>query len=118
MKSNNFLLGISATNIKSIEIITDPPAKYEAQGGAVINIITSRNIPFGYSRSIYSDYKMGSEYPKYSFGTNHFFRTEKINAYINYNISPRKDFRHIADFINFIDDNKRGYFLLVVENRY
>src|SRR5690606_19185922 len=94
-----------ATNIKSIEVITNPPAKYDAEGGAVINIVTSKNIISGYNGSIFGNYKQGFEFPKYSVGTSHFFKTEKLNTYINYNISPRKDFRHNDEFVNFFDSN-------------
>src|SRR5690606_26267343 len=77
------LEGTSATNIKSIEVITNPPAKYDAEGGAVINIVTSKNIISGYNGSIFGNYKQGFEFPKYSAGTSHFFKTEKLNTYIN-----------------------------------
>jgi hypothetical protein len=100
------LEGTSASNIKSIEVITNPPAKYEAEGGAVINIITSKNIIAGYNGSVFGDYKQGSEYPKFSFGTSHFFKTKKLNTYINYSNSPRKDYRHNSEFINFIQNNQ------------
>ena len=41
------LEGTTATNIKSVEVITNPSAKYESEGGAVINIVTSKNIISG-----------------------------------------------------------------------
>ncbi|WNH10262.1 outer membrane beta-barrel protein [Thalassobellus suaedae] len=94
-----------ANNIKSIEVITNPPAKYEAVGGAVLNIITSKNIIAGYNGSVFGNYKQGSVFPKYSIGTSHFFKTKKTNTYINYNISPRKDFVNKDEFINFINDD-------------
>jgi hypothetical protein len=100
------LEGTSATNIKSIEIITNPPANYEAEGGTVINIVTSKNIIAGYNGSVFGNYKQGSEYPKYSLGTSHFFKTKKINTYLNYSISPRKDYRNNDEYINFIDNNQ------------
>lgn len=99
------LEGTSATNIKSIEVITNPPAKYEAEGGAVINIVTSKNIVSGYNGSVFGTFKQGFEFPKYSMGTSHFFKTKKLNTYINYNLSPRKDFRHNDEFVNFFDSN-------------
>ncbi|PKQ44047.1 outer membrane beta-barrel family protein [Confluentibacter flavum] len=99
------LEGTSAANIKSIEVITNPPAKYEAEGGSVINIVTSKNIISGYNGSVFGNYKQGFEYPKYALGTSHFFKTEKLNTYINYNVSPRKDFRHNDEFVNFFDSN-------------
>ena len=100
------LEGTSANNVKSIEVITNPPAKYEAEGGAVINIITSKNIVSGYNGSIYGNYKQGQKYPKFSLGTSHFFKTEGVDAYINYSISPRKDYRHNNESINFMDNNQ------------
>ena len=99
------LEGTSATNIKSIEIITNPPAKYEAEGGAVINIVTSKNIIAGYHGSVFGNYKQGFKYPKYALGTSHFFKSEKLNTYLNYNLSPRKDYRNNDEFVNFFDAN-------------
>ncbi|WP_303317656.1 outer membrane beta-barrel family protein [Flavivirga abyssicola] len=102
------LEGTSASNVKSIEVITNPPAKYEAEGAAVLNIVTSKNIIAGYHGSVFGNYKQGSEFPKYALGTNHFFKTKKLNAYLNYSISPRKDFRHNDESINFIDNNNQN----------
>ncbi len=99
------LEGTSASNVKSIEVITNPPAKYEAEGGAVLNIITSKNIIAGYHGSIFGTYKQGHRFPKYSLGSSHFFKTKKLNTYLNYSASPRKDFRNNNESINFIDDN-------------
>jgi outer membrane receptor protein involved in Fe transport len=101
------LEGTSASNIKSIEVITNPPAKYEAEGAAVINIVTGKNIIAGYNGSVFGDFKQGFEYPKYSIGTSHFFKTKKLDAYVNYSISPKKNFRHIDESINFIDTNNQ-----------
>ena len=100
------LEGTSANNIKSIEVITSPPAKYEAEGGAVINIKTSKNITAGYNGSVYGNYKQGSEFPKYAFGTSHFFKTKKLSTYINYSDSPRTDFRNTNEFVNFIENDE------------
>ncbi len=95
----------SANTIKSIEVITNPPAKYDAEGGAVLNIITSKNIIAGYHGSVFGNYKQGFEFPKYSLGTSHFFKAKKLNTYINYNVSPRKDYREQDEFVNFIEND-------------
>ncbi|MDU8884716.1 outer membrane beta-barrel family protein [Yeosuana sp. MJ-SS3] len=100
------LEGTSATNIKSIEVITNPPTKYEAEGGVVLNIITSKNVISGYNGSVFGNYKQGKKFPKYSIGTSHFFKTKNLNAYVNYSISPRKDYRQIDESINFFDNNQ------------
>lgn len=97
------LEGTSASNIKAIEVITNPPAKYEAEGGSVLNIVTNKNIIAGYNGSVFGNYKQGSEFPKYSLGTSHFFKAKKLNTYLNYSISPRKDYRNNDEFVNFIE---------------
>ncbi|MCL5127838.1 outer membrane beta-barrel family protein [Algibacter sp. L4_22] len=100
------LESMPANNIKAIEVITSPPSKYEAEGGAVLNFVTSKNLVSGYNGSVFGNFKQGFEFPKYSVGTSHFFKGEKIDAYINYNVSPRKDFRNTDEFINFIDNEE------------
>ncbi|WP_136481102.1 outer membrane beta-barrel protein [Cognatitamlana onchidii] len=100
------LEGTTANDIKSIEVITNPPAKYDAEGGSVLNIISNKNIAIGYHGSIYGNYKQGFQFPKYSLGTSHYFKTKKLSTYINYNISPRKDFRNNLESINFIQDEQ------------
>ncbi|MBT1687165.1 TonB-dependent receptor domain-containing protein [Dawidia soli] len=46
------LASVSAAQVKSIEIITNPPASYDAEGQAVINIITKADLPDGYRATV------------------------------------------------------------------
>lgn len=56
MMSKNYkdvLKSMPASSIKSIEVITNPPAKYDAEGlGGLINIVTNRKISGGYNGSV------------------------------------------------------------------
>ncbi|KJD36047.1 hypothetical protein PW52_05365 [Tamlana sedimentorum] len=100
------LEGTSANIVKSIEVITNPPAKYDAQGASVLNIVTNKNIISGYHGSIFGNYKQGFKYPKYSYGTSHFYKSEKINVYLNLNDNPRKDYRNQYQEENFIESEE------------
>lgn len=53
----NYLQSIRSDNISKIEVITSPPANYQAQGnGGIINIILKKNIHIGWSGSISTTY--------------------------------------------------------------
>lgn len=103
------LEGTPANNIKSIEVITNPPAKYEADGSAILNIITTKNIIAGYNGSVFGNFKQGSEFPKYALGSSHFFKVKKLNTHLNYSISPKKEFRDNNEFINFINNDSEVF---------
>jgi hypothetical protein len=50
--TNERLASISASQIKKIEIISNPSSKYDAEGKAVINVITVANFEEGYKGSV------------------------------------------------------------------
>ncbi|NJY61445.1 TonB-dependent receptor [Salinimicrobium sp. CDJ15-81-2] len=93
----------SAENIKSIEVITTPPARYDAEGGAILNIITSKSIAPGYKGNVNAAWTQAI-FPKYQLGTSHYYKTEKLNVFGNYSFSPRKEFKEDESYINFMDD--------------
>lgn len=52
------LKSMPANSIKDIEVITDPGAKYDAEGvGGIINIITDKRVDDGYSGSVGSQWR-------------------------------------------------------------
>ena len=78
------LSGMNANNIEKIELITTPPASFDAEGNAgLINIVTKKNTNLGTNGS----YSLNFGYGKYertgaSININH--RSEKLNIYADY----------------------------------
>lgn len=58
MELENYLRSFSAADIRKIEVITSPPAQYDAEGNAgLINIVTKRDRNPGFSAGIQGGYK-------------------------------------------------------------
>ncbi len=75
----NFLNSIQANDIKTIEIITNPPAKYEAQGnGGLINIVLKKGKVNSWNNSISSSYRQMIR-AVFSLGNNFKYRKNKVN---------------------------------------
>ncbi|WP_339647644.1 outer membrane beta-barrel family protein [uncultured Salegentibacter sp.] len=101
------LQSYSAENIKSIEVITNPPARYEAEGGTILNINTTSAISPGYKGSLEGAYTQGIV-PKYQFGTSHYWKGDKLNVFANYTFSPRKEIKRDDSYINFSPNEEFG----------
>lgn len=100
----DLLEGLSGNTVKSIEVIANPPARYDAEGGPILNIVTSKSIVPGYKGSVNGRYTQ-AVFPKFSFGMSHYYKTEKLNLFANYSINPQKELRKTNKAINFIDSN-------------
>ena len=80
-----YLKTVQSSQIESVEIITNPSAKYEAAGNAgIINIKLKKNKSFGTNGSINGGYAVGI-YPKYNGGLSLNHRNKKINIFSTYN---------------------------------
>jgi len=78
-----FLENTSGEDVKSIEVITNPPAKYEAQGSAVLNIKLKKNSVMGYKGAVNGAY-VQSIYPKGIVSTQHFYKEKKLSLATRY----------------------------------
>lgn len=81
LTSNNGLSQISAANIEKVEVITNPSAAYEAQGGAgIINIVLKKNSMQGFNGSL----QVGLGNPaNHNLNANISYKTEKVNLFSN-----------------------------------
>ncbi len=87
------LRSMSASQLDQIEIMTNPPAKYDAAGNSgVINIKTKKNKQFGYNGSITSGYTQG-KFPRFNESGNFNYRNNKVNLFtsLNYSSNDRSE---------------------------
>ncbi|PIE99743.1 MAG: hypothetical protein CR994_09445 [Maribacter sp.] len=101
----NLLSGTSASNVESIEVITNPPSKYSAEDGMLINIKMGKNLIAGYNGAIFNRYTQGV-YPKHTIGTDHYFKGNKAGLSLNYNYNQEKWFTKYTDITNYIEDGE------------
>ena len=106
----NMLRGMNSSQLDQVEIMTNPPARYEAQGNAgVINIKTKKTITAGYNGTLALGYAQG-RYPKTNEGLNFNYRNKKWNFFTNLSHTYRKGFetlgmqRNIRDNSNNIEN--------------
>lgn len=84
---SNYLKSLQSSQIESIELITNPSAKYEAAGNAgIINIKLKKNKTLGTNGSVNAGYNVGT-YGRYNAGLNLNHRTKAMNIFGNYNLS-------------------------------
>ena len=86
LSASQLLKQIPSSSVKSVEIITNPSAKYNPEGmSGIINIILKKNTTIGFNGS----FSVGVEHSKNSRPTGSLdlnYRTGKVNFYGNYNI--------------------------------
>ncbi|MES1214515.1 MAG: TonB-dependent receptor [Bacteroidota bacterium] len=91
---SNYLKSIQSTQIESIELITNPSAKYEAAGNAgIINIRLKKNKSFGVNGSVNAGWNIAN-YAKYNSGVSLNYRNKKVNLFGNYNYSNNTNRNH------------------------
>lgn len=84
---SNFLESMRSDNIDYVEIITNPSAKYDAEGtGGIINIVLKKNVNLGFNGNVTGSFSQGV-YAKASVGTTLNYSGEKINLYSTINVS-------------------------------
>lgn len=79
----NMLTGMSSAGIDKIEIIGNPSARYDAHGGAVINIKTIKSKNYG-TNGVFNAGAGFNRYGRANTGISLNHRTEKVNVYGSY----------------------------------
>jgi hypothetical protein len=107
----NMLESMSAENIKNIEIITNPSARYDAEGtSGILNINLKRNDRRGMNGSVHSGYYYNGKQHGYSAGGNINFSTGKWSSFLNLDYIKRVGGREATFTRIFYGNNKTTYF--------
>ncbi|RYD95247.1 MAG: TonB-dependent receptor, partial [Sphingobacteriales bacterium] len=84
---NNLLSSMSSSQVAQIELMPNPPAKYDAAGNAgIINIKTKKNKQQGFNGSFTASAGHGV-YPKTNNSLVLNYRTGKVNTFLNYSVN-------------------------------
>jgi iron complex outermembrane recepter protein len=103
----NYLRNLSSNQLDQIEIMTNPPAKYDAAGNAgIINIKTKKTKQFGYSGSLSSTWSQG-RYHKLTESFNFNYRKDKLNLFTTIGYSNRKNWQDLDIQRKFIEHSTK-----------
>ncbi|HEV8271794.1 MAG TPA: outer membrane beta-barrel family protein [Chitinophagaceae bacterium] len=103
----NYLRNLSSNQLDQIEIMTNPPAKYDAAGNAgIINIKTKKTKQLGYSGSFSSTWSQG-RYPKVSESFIFNYRKNKLNLFTTLGYNYRKNWQDLDIQRKFIDQSTK-----------
>lgn len=103
----NMLRNMSSNQLDQIEIMTNPPAKYDAAGNAgIINIKTKKTKQVGYSGSISASW-MQQRYANPSSSLNFNYRKNKVNVFTNIGYNTWNNFNKLSIQRKFMDDQTK-----------
>lgn len=101
----NMLRSMSSNQLDQIEIMTNPPARYDAAGNAgVINIKTKKSLRAGYNGSANLTYSQG-RYPKTAEAFNFNYREGKVNLFTNLSHNHNQGFSQMNLDRNILNSN-------------
>ncbi len=106
----NYLRSLPASSIDQIEIMTNPPAKYDAAGGGgVINIRLKRSKTKGFNGALNAGYTQGV-YAKTNNSFNFNYRNGKLNAFASLSQNYATNFADLTINRHFLKpDGSRDY---------
>ncbi len=104
------LENMPAENIENIEVITNPSAKYDAEGSAgILNITLKKNSLNGMNGNVYSGIKMGQQ-ALFNSGANLNYKKGKWNSFLNIDASQRGLVRDAFSYRTFPEVSTYSYY--------
>jgi len=101
----NMLKGMQSSQLETIEIMTNPPAKYDAAGNSgIINIRTKKNKMKGFNGSLSAGIGQG-KYFKTNESLNLNYRNGKVNLFSSYSFGSYNSFQQLDVSRRFKEDD-------------
>ena len=100
-----YLRSLPSSSLDQIELMDNPPAKYDAAGNAgVINIKTKKNTIRGFNAVVAADYAQGF-YGRSNESINLNYRVDKVNLFANVAYNEQRTFRRLEIDRDYFDAN-------------
>ncbi len=109
----NYLRSLPAAALEQIELMPNPPAKYDAAGSAgVINIKTKKNKSRGFNGSLSLSYNQG-KYARSNNNLNLAYRQGRFNVFTNLGYGKQNFFYDLDIYRRYknTDESTRSYFI-------
>ncbi len=101
----NQLKGMSAATIQKIEVLKNPPVKYDAAGtSGMINIVTKKHEQIGFNGAVYSETSQGV-YNSTSYGLALNYKNEKVSIFSSIDGTYNTYLVNTGNAINFESDS-------------
>ncbi|MEJ8800509.1 TonB-dependent receptor domain-containing protein [Pontibacter sp. H249] len=101
----NLLQGMTAENIKDLEIITNPSSKYDAEGASgIININLKKAVVIGMNGNIYANYQY-NRLSTYNTGAELHHKTGRWNSFGSVDLARRMTYRDAEMARIFVTEN-------------
>lgn len=99
---SQYLKSIPSNDIQSIEVIPNPPAKYDAQGSALINIVLKKNKKQGYNGNVTGSFTQ-AQYQGGSLGITFNHTKNKVSFNSSVTNLANKDYSEESNILQFND---------------
>jgi hypothetical protein len=104
----HLLRGTTSNSVSKIEIIPNPPARYDAAGtGGIINIVLKKSAKQGLNGNVYTNYAR-SRADRYGAGVSLNHGGERTNMYMSYNHAYRGEVEYLQQTRRFRDGGHSG----------
>lgn len=93
---SNYLKTIASSTIESIELMTNPSSKYDAEGNAgIINIRLKKNNSYGFTGSLNTSYGKG-RHMRSNNSANLSYRVNKVNLFANMSLNQNNMYQDLT----------------------